>query len=245
MHDEFRVISYDIRNRGRSDTVPQDGQVGLPIELDDIESVRREFNLDSFSLIGWSYLGAEAALYAARQPPGLRRVVMICPIPPRELPVTDLMTSYQQRFSEASAGFEAWRAGSSGKAEFDSVQVARAFYDATTPLAMGDPGAYVNRRSDPSIYPNEWPDHMRGALQRVGETVDPAGYDYRPMCTEVQVPVLVVHGDADRIPLDGSEEWVESFPTALLMRMPGVGHFPFVEAPDQLFPALSTFLSEP
>ena len=140
LHDEFRVISYDIRNRGRSDAVPRDGQVGLPIELDDIESVRREFNLNSFSLIGWSYLGAEVALYAARQPPGLRRVVMICPIPPRELPLSDLMTSHQQRFSEAVAGYEAWRASSSSRAEFDPVQSAKAFYDATTPLAMGDPG---------------------------------------------------------------------------------------------------------
>lgn len=103
---------------------------------------------------------------------------MNCPIPPRELPPSELIISYQQRFSEALAGFEAWRTGSSGKAEIDPVQVARAFYDATTPLAMGDPGSYVNRRSDPSIYPNEWPDHMRGALQRVGETLDPAGYDY-------------------------------------------------------------------
>ena len=85
---------------------------------------------------------------------------------------------------------------------------------------------------------------MRDALQRVGETVDPAGYDYRSICTEVQVPVLVVHGDADRIPLKGSREWVEAFPNARLMRMPGVGHFPFVEAPDRLFPTLTTFLLE-
>jgi proline iminopeptidase len=239
------VISYDIRNRGRSDAVPKDGQVGLPIELDDIESVRRAFNLDSFSLIGWSYVGAEVALYAARQPAGLRRVVMICPVPPRELPPSDRMTSYQQQFSEAVAQYEAWRASSSSKAELDPVQVAKVFYDATTPLAMGDPDAYVNRRSDPSIHPNEWPEHMRDALQRVGETLDPAGYDYRSMGMKVEVPVLVVHCDADRIPVEGSREWVESFPNARLMRMPGVGHFPFVEAPDQLFPALSTFLSEP
>jgi pimeloyl-ACP methyl ester carboxylesterase len=245
LYDEFRVISYDIRNRGRSDAVPQDGQVGLPIELDDIESVCREFNLDSFSLIGWSYLGAEVALYAARQPPGLRRVVMICPIPPRELPPSERMANYQRQFSEAVARFEAWHASASDKTEIDPVDVARSFYDATTPLAMGDPGSYANRRSDPSVHPNEWPDHMRDALLRVGETVDPAGYDYRSMCAEVQIPVLVVHGDADRIPLQGSREWVESFPNASLMRLQGVGHFPFVEAPGQLFPALTTFLSGP
>ncbi len=245
LYGEFRVISYDIRNRGRSDAVPQKGQVGLPIELDDLESVRREFNLDSFSLLGWSYLGAVVALYAARRPPGLQRVAMICPIPPRELPPSDRMTSYQQQFSEAVARHEAWRTSSSSEVQLDPVQVAKAFYDETTPLAMGDPGAYVNRRSDPSIYPNEWPEHMRDALRRVGETVDPAGYDYRSICTEVQAPVLVVHGDADRIPLEGSREWVESFSNARLIRLPGVGHFPFVEMPDRLFPALSTFLSGP
>ena len=227
-----------------SDAVQQDGQVGLPIEIDDIESVCREFNLDSFSLIGWSYLGAEAALYAARQPPGLRRVVMICPIPPRELPPSDRMTSYQQQFGEAVAGYEARRASSSSKAKFDPVQGARAFYDTTTPLAMGDPAAYVNRRSDPSVHPNRAARTHDGRPPTGRGNVDPAGYDYRSVCTEVRVPVLVVHGDADRIPLEGSREWVESFPNARLMRMPGVGHFPFVEAPDRLFPTLISFLSE-
>ena len=155
------------------------------------------------------------------------------------------MTIYQDRFSEAVARYEAWCASSPSKDKFEPAQVAKAFYDATTPLAMCDPSAYVNRRSDPSVYPNEWPEHMRDALRRVGETIHPAGYDYRSMCPEVQVPVLVVHGDADRIPLEGSREWVESFPNARLMRISGVGHFPFVEAPDQLFPTLTTFLSEP
>jgi proline iminopeptidase len=244
LFQEFHVILYDIRNRGRSDSVPLTGEVGIPIELDDIEAVCNEFGVASFSLIGWSYVGAEVALFAARKPAGLQRVAMICPIPPRELSPNEAMKRYQMRYDQAVADLESFRASVHSEDQLDARRMAKAFYDATTPLALGDPGNYVHRHSDPSRFPNEWPDQMRGALERVWETFAVEGYDLRPMMSEVTVPVLVVHGEADRIPLEGSLEWGASLQKSRLVRLPGVGHFPFIEAPDDLFPVLSAFLSE-
>ena len=241
---EFHLILYDIRNRGRSDPVPLTGEVGVPIELDDIEAVCKEFGVESFSLMGWSYVGAELALFAARKPAGLQRLAMICPIPPRELPPNDAMKRYQVRYDQAMADLEALRAILMSDDRIDAGRMAKAFYDAVTPLALGDPADYVHRRSDPSRFPNEWPDQMRGALERVWETFLVDGYDLRPAVSEVTTPILVVHGEADRMPLEGSLEWAASLQNSRLVRLPGVGHFPFVEAPDDLFPVLSAFFSE-
>ncbi len=52
-------------------------------------------------------------------------------------------------------------------------------------------------------------------------------------------PILVVHGDVDRIPIEGSLEWAASLQNSRLVRLPGVGHFPFLVAPDDLYPVLS------
>jgi proline iminopeptidase len=78
------VMFYDIRNRGRSDRVPAEGAVGVPVEVDDIDAIRGHFGLERISLLGWSYVGLIAALYAARYPSRLDRLVMVCSVPPRD-----------------------------------------------------------------------------------------------------------------------------------------------------------------
>jgi hypothetical protein len=48
-----------------------------------------------------------------------------------------------------------------------------------------------------------------GALSADVLTFDPfavEGYDLRPAVSEVTAPILVVHGDADRMPIEGSLE---------------------------------------
>jgi pimeloyl-ACP methyl ester carboxylesterase len=244
LFEQFHVILYDIRNRGRSDPVPLTGEVGVPSELDDIEAVCNDFGVVSFSLIGWSYVGAEVALFAARKPAGLQRIAMVCPIPPRELPPNDAMKRYQVRYDQAIADLYDFRANLTREDQLDAGRMAKAFYDAVTPLALGDPANYVHRRSDPSRFPNEWPDHMWGALERAWETFAVEGYDLRPVVSEVTAPVLIVHGDADRMPIEGSLEWEGSLQNSRLVRLPGVGHFPFIEAPDDLYSVLTAFLSE-
>ena len=104
----------------------------------------------------------------ARQPAGLQRIVMICPIPPRELPPNEAMKRYQVRYDQALADLDAFRATLTRDDQLDAGRMAKAFYDAVTPLALGDPANYVKRRSDPSRFPNEWPDRMKG---RIGASV--------------------------------------------------------------------------
>ena len=51
-----RVAFYDIRNRGRSDPVDGSGLVGLPVEIDDVETVRADAGFARTSILGWSYV---------------------------------------------------------------------------------------------------------------------------------------------------------------------------------------------
>jgi len=84
--DDRSVVFFDIRNRGRSDAVPDADQVGFPVEIDDLETVREHSGMSRVSVLGWSYVGVVAALYAARYPAGIERLVMSCPGPARHYP---------------------------------------------------------------------------------------------------------------------------------------------------------------
>ena len=65
---------------------------------------------------------------------------------------------------------------------------------------------------------------------------------YRREARTLATPRLVIQGERDFIPMNGSREWVAGNPNARLFVIPAVGHFPHVEAPETFFPAVETFL---
>ncbi|HEX6434584.1 MAG TPA: alpha/beta hydrolase, partial [Gemmatimonadales bacterium] len=58
----------------------------------------------------------------------------------------------------------------------------------------------------------------------------------------VNAPALVIHGSADPLPLDGARDWAETLPNGKLVLLEGIGHFPYVEAPETFFPIVEEFL---
>lgn len=234
------VVFFDSRNRGRSDPVPPVGNVGVPTEVDDIDAIRQHLGLERISLLGWSYVGLIAALYAARNPNHVERLVMVCPVPLRD---------HDYGSTTRDPGLEAARSHlenvrQSGLAERDPVEFAREWRRAFVPTRMGDPSAFERLKSDASALPNEWPDHARSAQERVWKSLGP-GFDFRSVVSEVAVPALVVNGEADVIPPAASREWADAIPNARLFRLSGVGHFPWAEAPSRFFEAVEAFLREP
>jgi 3-oxoadipate enol-lactonase len=68
--------------------------------------------------------------------------------------------------------------------------------------------------------------------------------DSQPLLAEIDVPVLVVHGEDDAlIPMSEAEELAAKLPDARLVRLPGVGHLPPLERPDVFERELLAFLA--
>ena len=59
----------------------------------------------------------------------------------------------------------------------------------------------------------------------------------------IDQPTLVIWGDQDRlIPFDGVPEWAARFPRGRLVVVPGCGHLPLIERPEEVISALGSFL---
>ena len=67
-------------------------------------------------------------------------------------------------------------------------------------------------------------------------------WDFRPGLAAVTAPTLILHGQADAIPMDLVEEWTVAMPSAKLVKIPGASHFPYVERPDLVWPTIEAFL---
>lgn len=65
--DGRRVVTYDPRGRGRSDSVPAD-KISLDHLLIDIDTVRQAVGAEKVAIIGWSGPGMEMFVYALRNP---------------------------------------------------------------------------------------------------------------------------------------------------------------------------------
>ena len=222
------VAFFDIRNRGRSDPVPDSGRVGLPVEVDDIDDVRDALGFDRCSLFAWSYPALVAALYAARAPERVDRLILSCP-PPAHTNVPGSFTARGRR----SVPPEAMTAVTPAEARAQRRELARSL--------MWNPVGVERLRSDPGTMPNEWPQHVATAMDRVHATFA-EGFDLRPELRKITAPTLVVHGARDGIPLASSEELCELIPDAELVVLPDVGHLPQVEAPVEFSRSIDEFL---
>jgi proline iminopeptidase len=221
--DRRAVLVYDSRGRGRSDPRPVDGN-SLDDEINDLEQLRHGLGIERMSLIGWSYAGAVVALYAARYPQRVDRVVQVGPMVPRRDPHwQQFMTDYASRMQSAVAQL-------TEPSVWGPVIAPQLANPATAARILGSLDL-TSPQEDP-VKIGEWGAKMAGGL---------GGWDWRADAAKVTAPVLTIHGVRDNVPMEASREWVNTFPNARLMAIEDAGHYPHFERPDLFASALAAF----
>ena len=238
--DNYRVVFYDQRNRGRSD---RSDEISIDREVDDLEALRESLELGPVVTIGWSYVGAVVALHAKTYPAAVRGVVMVAPMAPRQgVPEyhvgDDVIEAYRARWEPvaerlAQIDAELARGGDDGLWR-ERQRVNSAF-------RMGAPAAVDRMRSEPWRFENERPALLDGVFARLFDGLE--GRDWRRGLDRVTAPVLIFHGLADG-PAAMSEDWRDAFPDARVSFWEGVGHFPFLERPVEFRETLLGFLAD-
>src|ERR687888_121061 len=75
--ESFRLVYYDQRGRGRSAGDVQPDEVSLASEIEDLESVRRHFRLESAAVLGHSWGGVLAMEYATRHRDRVSHLILV------------------------------------------------------------------------------------------------------------------------------------------------------------------------
>jgi proline iminopeptidase len=197
--------------------------------------------VEKIALIGWSYEGGVAMRYTLRHPDRVNRVVLIGPISPRNTPygAESRATLASRRDSAVVAELETLlEAVSAG----GGPEQRRAYWHLFHKAFKFNPDVELRFRSDYYTLQNELPDyvfpvHIAAINSSLGD------WDWRTELEGLEVPVLVIHGDHDFLPLAGAHEWVETLPNAQLRIVSQAGHFPWAENPEAVFPAIDLFLS--
>jgi pimeloyl-ACP methyl ester carboxylesterase len=113
------------------------------------------------------------------------------------------------------------------------------------PLLFADPESEVARATLPDVDPPERAEaaiHARVAAARLAWQF-PYDAKLRARLPRARVPALVVWGEQDRlVPVAHAHAYAEALPDARLVRLAGVGHYPYLEAPDAFAQAVTQFL---
>jgi proline iminopeptidase len=234
------LLFYDQRGAGRSSLVPDSAALDGRRFAEDVEAVREHFGLQRVTLLGHSWGAAVAALYASRYPDRLKRLVIVAGVP---LQQPKLARAFRElaarRDSSTRARMRQWR--EAWLADPGDVVACRAYYRLYFGPFFGDSTAAARSQGDFCAGPAE---ARRNKLTSVDRfvTASLGQWDWRPALRTMPAPVLVIHGSADPLPVEGAREWVTTLPSARLLLLEGVGHFPWLEAPDAFFTAVDRFL---
>lgn len=222
--DEYRLCFYDQRGGGRS-RVPRPYEITWRDHVADLELLRETWGLDHLVLIGYSWGGLLALLYAAEHPERAQALVLLAPAAG--------WGDYPRRFKEELQ--RRWRA------ELEAS-------------GLRDRGAdaYRRRRFDLSVAgyyrdPRDALDSAPFAVQMQAQQATWAslrghGSELQRRLRTLTVPTLILHGRYDPIPLEWAEELAKIVTTARLEVLENSGHVPYVEEADRTFAQIRRFL---
>lgn len=231
--EDHRLLAVDLTGHGRSDRGTSERWTVTDWAAD-VARLAEALELDDYTLLGHSF-GARVALQHAVDHPGhATRVICSGGVSHRgglaHMEVTFASFGTPELRASVEAAFDA-------EDVVETPQDCHAAWMGQMPFFLADPAGPATAELDQSWREIRYSPEMH----RHGSFGD---FDVRDTLPDVSVPVLVVTGAADRItrPKE-SEEIAALLPAATLTIVPGAGHFPFAERPQEYFETLGEWLA--
>jgi proline iminopeptidase len=228
--NDRELIYYDQRGGGRS-PVARETPVGWREHVADLEELRRQWGLERLTIIGYSWGGLLAQLYATEHPNHVGRLALVSPAPAWQ----EMRLEFERRFGERNLApvLQQQRADlrTSGLREKNPAEYARRLFELSVSAYFYDPA----RARDLT------PFRVTGRTQQ--EVWSSLGdYDLRPALAGLDIPALVLQGEDDPIPLEATRT-VARLLNAEFQLLPRCGHVPYIEAHEEFGRLLDEFLA--
>lgn len=234
------LLFYDQRSAGESTMVTDTTQLHWHKYVEDLEMLRQHFGMERLTLMGHSWGGLLAGLYAVEHPERINRLVLLDPGPP---------PAYEPYFEQVtwtanldSLNLNRMNLARKRWSETESLQNCWVWMEqflktfvADAPSARQAWGDFCNSPQMALIQPN------------IGYPVASLGlrnYDFRDEIGGIDAPVLLLAAGAGLYPIGISRQYAEALPNEQYVVIEGLGHELQFEDPDQVFPIIEAFLDD-
>lgn len=214
--------------------------LGLTTQISDIERIRRIISEEKLIIIGHSYGGLLASLYAAEFPEQVEKLILVAPAPLLRMPmegdnlfdsiekklprsVIDNYNNFVDRYFDYKNVFK--------KSEDELIglnnELGKFFYMALKGEAVATP---INGSAG-------------GWMVQALYLSSGRKYDFTEMISKVKVPTLIIHPGSDFVQRRKSSElYLEVFPHSEFVVIEDAGHMPFYDEPKLFAEIVTEFL---
>jgi proline iminopeptidase len=234
-----KLIFFDQRASGKSSSTVDTNSMTMDNFVEDVEGIRRAFNLEKMDLLGHSWGGLVAMFYAVKYPDHLNSLILANSTPAsaalRNASFALMANRTSKEDSIAQVALyktEGFRAkNSTTMDEFFRLLFRGTFYD--------------RRYADSLTLTLDTSYATKGRVLRyLMRDRELAAYDLFARLNVIHCSTLIVGSDYDMVAPEANEKIHWNIPGSTLVVLKKCGHFPFVESSKEFFGAIESFLEK-
>jgi proline iminopeptidase len=246
LSDSFRIIYYDAFGTGKSETDKKAKNYSMANDVEILEGLRKTLKLKKINILGHSYGGFVAQLYAVKYADHLNHLILCNTIPSGEdmqVAMDYMNMNFKNHFPEG------WD---------KLMKLRKRGVLASSPehqQAYNFPGLLINfynpanaskiSRLEPNLYNADLWYAMAGKDADFVVSGEMLKYDVRQKLRTLKVPTLVIAGRFDRnVRPSLTIQYKKLMLQAEFIMFEKSGHFPFVEETKETIEIIRRFLSE-
>ena len=231
------LIFFDQRGSGASSALNPNPPICINDFIADIESLRQALNFSTITLIGHSWGGLLAVLYANKFGKNLKSMILVDPAPGNS------------SFDKVGRNTMKNRLTANDREEIKSIMQTNPFEN----REMDAINRFVQINDKPRYFDQSYASKNKPAftfdtltkLQTVSSLLDEEldNYDIYQKVQGLDTKTLVIHGDYDPIPVESSRKYSEMLPNSSFRLLNDCGHFPFIEKREETLSSIVDFLN--
>jgi proline iminopeptidase len=243
--DQFQIIYYDYRCRGRSDQSDSHSEITFEGDIEDLESLRQALGLGKISLYGFSYGGLVAQGYALKYPNHIAHLVLANTVHSAEMwqrNHENINRELQNQHPEVWEKITALRAEGrfASDAEMESLFAKHAplirWYNPDNASKLATEASERNRELYFAFAGTDVDFIIGGEVAQMP--------DFRPRLKGLTMPVMILAGRFDRALYPKLQmDFKRLCPQAEFNMLERSGTFGHVEEPDTVMSLVRKFLS--
>lgn len=240
LSDRFTLVFYDQRGGGRSELPADTSLLRAKYFVEDLEAVRRHFELQELKLVAHSFGGILAARYAMEHPRRVARMVFHSATGPVRSQAARIARSSPPSPDTALSrrASELLRALLEGTAS-DPVETCRAWEEINRRLAEARGDTVAWNGTSCAMPPDAVRYYFRHTAQFAPRTF--GDWDFTSGLEHVSAPLLVVAAGRDSLTIAAQRAWAAAVPNGRLLIVPGEGAA-VTDRPQVVLPAITSFL---
>jgi proline iminopeptidase len=231
---KYRLISYDQRGTGRSKGPLDTLMLTVDQYIEDIEGLRQAFQIEKMHLMGHSFGGLLALLYASKYPDHLYSLILVGSGAKDTISFPEQNRTVEKRTS---------------KEDTDSINkmVAAGYFNTKEGRSKLFPilwKPYVYNKKYIASIKTSICDSFLLVNSRVGKSLERSNLwsNLNERLIKLKLPALIIHGDYDPVPLSAAETNRNILKRSQLVVLKNCGHFPFIEQQEIFTNTVDGFL---